>query len=243
MDADLLLVVLIVFLATLVRSTFGFGDALVGMPLLSMVIGVRTATPLVALIAMTAAIVILMRDWQSVQFGSAGRLFVASALGLPVGVAVLKYANEAIVTSILAVVILAFSGYALYRPRWFSLSNDRPAWLFGFAAGVLGGAYNTLGPPVVIFGTLRRWPTEHFRATLQGYFLPTGLLILAGHGMAGLWTPVVLDRYVAAVPILLVSLPLGRWLNRRFEAERFTRLVHGLLIIIAILLLVTALRT
>jgi hypothetical protein len=28
------------------------------------------------------------------------------------------------------------------------------------------------GPPLVIYGALRRWTPERFRATLQGYFLP-----------------------------------------------------------------------
>ena len=41
---------------------------------------------------------------------------------------------------------------------------------FGFFAGILGGAYNTNGPPVVIYGSLRKWSPATFRATLQGYF-------------------------------------------------------------------------
>jgi hypothetical protein len=35
------------------------------------------------------------------------------------------------------------------------LQDDRLAWLFGFAAGVLGEAYGMNGPPLVVYGALR----------------------------------------------------------------------------------------
>ena len=37
------------------------------------------------------------------------------------------------------------------------------------------------GPPLVIYGALRRWSPQHFRATLQGYFLPASLAGLGGY--------------------------------------------------------------
>ena len=43
---DLFLVFLIIFVAFLVRATFGFGDALVAMPLLTILVGIRLAAPL-----------------------------------------------------------------------------------------------------------------------------------------------------------------------------------------------------
>ncbi len=52
MDATALVLV-VLFCSTFIRATFGFGDALVAMPLLAMVVGLKTATPLVALVAST----------------------------------------------------------------------------------------------------------------------------------------------------------------------------------------------
>ena len=59
------------------------------------------------------------------------------------------------------------------------------AWLFGFGAGVLGGAYGMNGPPLVAYGALRHWSPKRFRATLQGYFLPASLVGIAGSGPPG----------------------------------------------------------
>ncbi|HSF31714.1 MAG TPA: hypothetical protein VLK82_14725 [Candidatus Tectomicrobia bacterium] len=60
----------VLFISTLARSTLGFGDALVAMPFLIIVLGPRTATPLVALVATLISAVILIRNWQIIAYRS-----------------------------------------------------------------------------------------------------------------------------------------------------------------------------
>jgi uncharacterized membrane protein YfcA len=112
--------------------------------------------------------------------------------------------------------------------------------VWGFGAGVLGGAYGMNGPPLVIYGTLRRWSAAQFRATLQGYFLPASLVGLAGYWLAGLWVPPVTRYYLLSLPIALASILLGRLVNRRLAGPSFLRYVHLALIVIGITLLVQA---
>ena len=61
-DSPLVVVVVlsVVFLAAFTRSALGFGDALIAMPLLALMVGMKTATPLVALASSTIAATILM---------------------------------------------------------------------------------------------------------------------------------------------------------------------------------------
>jgi uncharacterized membrane protein YfcA len=113
--------------------------------------------------------------------------------------------------------------------------------MVGWIAGVLGGAYNTNGPPVVAYGMLRGWPPERFRATLQGYFLPTGLMILAGHGIAGMWTGEVLKLYLYSLPAIVVGAVLGGLVNRKLTQNVFAKLVYGFLVLMGGVLLVKAL--
>ena len=87
------------------------------------------------------------------------------------------------------------------------------------------------GPPLVIYGSLRRWCPQHFRATLQGYFLPASLAGLWGYRLAGLWTPAVNRFYLLSLPLVILATFLGRAINRRLDAHRFVRLVHGGLIL------------
>ena len=64
----------VVFLATLVRSAFGFGEALVAVPLLAFVIPVPVAVPLATLLSVTVAALILAQDWRHVHARSPWRL-------------------------------------------------------------------------------------------------------------------------------------------------------------------------
>lgn len=236
MDCPQFLATAIIFLATFIQSTFGFGAALVAMPLLTFVVGIQVATPLVGLIGITIGLLILRGSWRNVDFGATWRLIVASAVGVPLGLIILKVAPAEFVKMLLGSLVILFGLYRLIHPRLFFLHQQTWAYLFGFVAGVLGGAYNTPGPPVVIYGALRRWSPVDFRATLQGFFLPTGLLVITGHGLSGLWTAQVFQFYVVTVPFAVIGIYLGGILNRRFSPERFERILYVILILLGVAL-------
>ena len=239
MEAFQTIVLPIVFVATLTRSAFGFGDAMVGMPLLAMTIGLDTATPLVGLMGITASSAIHIGHWRDVHVKSVWPLIVYTLIGIPIGILLLKGVYENVMKTVLALVIIIFSLYKLFKPKLFALANDRLACIFGLASGILGGAYNTNGPPVVIYGTLRRWDPEKFRATLQGYFFPTGALIAIGHCIGGLWTRPVLVNYAISLPVILVAIFLGGRINRRIPKARFDNYVYIFLVILGVCLLIS----
>jgi hypothetical protein len=218
----------VLFVAAFVRSALGFGDAVLAMPLLAVALGLRTATPLVAFVGPTISLLILARDWKRVEFRTAGRLIVATLLGIPFGVYGLARLPETPLQIALASVIFLYGTFGLARPG-VRLKSERPRfpWVVGWVAGVLGGATNTNGPPVVAYGMLRGWPPESFRATLQGYFLPTGLAILAGHGLAGLWTATVLRSYLVSLPAIVLGVMLGGLLHKRLTYALFSKLVYA----------------
>lgn len=232
-------VVAVIFVAAFVRSALGFGDAVLAMPLLAMAVGLKTATPLVAFMGPTISVLILARNWRRVEFKTAGRLIVATLLGIPVGIYGLARLPEAPLKIVLGALILLYGVFGLSRPGA-GIKNESPwsPWLVGVTAGVLGGAYNTNGPPVVAYGVLRGWPPESFRATLQGYFLPTGLAILAGHGLAGLWTGEVLKAYAYALPAIVLGVFFGGLLNKKLSHEIFTKLVYASLAVMGAVMLI-----
>ncbi len=231
-DGTVIAVAAVIFLATLIRSAFGFGEALVAVPLLTLVIPVKVAAPLAVLMSITVAGVIIAQDWHHIHVRSAGRLVVATLAGIPLGLLMLTMVAEPVVKVILAVIIVAFSLYCLTSRRQLALTDDRLAWLFGFGAGVLGGAYGMNGPPLVIYGALRRWSPEHFRATLQGYFLPASVVGMAGYWLTGLWVPTVTRYYLLSLPLALAAIFLGRTINRRMKGPSFLVYIHsGLLVV------------
>lgn len=233
-------VLAVLFIASLIRSVFGFGEALVAVPLLALVMPVEVAAPVAALVSVTVAGIVIVQDWQKIHAGSAGRLVISSLFGIPLGLILLKTVAEPIVKAILAIVIIGFSFYSLATRSRHELKTDRLAWLFGFGAGVLGGAYGMNGPPLVVYGTLRRWSPGRFRATLQGYFFPASLMVMCGFWIAGLWTATVNRYYLLSLAPVLGAIFLGRVINQRMQAHRFQIYIHAVLVVVGLMLLVQA---
>jgi uncharacterized protein len=167
---------------------------------------------------------------------------LSTLFGIPLGLLLLKTVPEWIVKMILGTLIIAFALYSLAGRKPGELTNDRLAPFFGFAAGILGGAYGMNGPPLVVYGVLRRWQPAQFRATLQGYFLIASIAGMAGYALAGLWTRTVSDYFLLSLPLAIIAIFLGHFVHRRLSSARFLICVHIGLALIGALLLKQALH-
>jgi uncharacterized protein len=241
------LVLVILFAATLIRSAFGFGEALIAVPLLAFCIPLSVAAPLAVLVSITIAAAVVAQDWREIHLFSAGWLVLSTLFGIPLGLLLLTSSHQRMVKAVLGGIIVAFSIYSLLAgssgrtaPE---LKDDSRPWLLicGFCAGVLGGAYGMNGPPLAVYGTMRRWSAQHFRATLQGYFLPASIIGMGGYWIAGLWTHAVTHYYAISLPVVLVGVVLGRAINHRLHGEVFLKYIYVGLAVIGGVLLIQAL--
>jgi uncharacterized protein len=235
-NATTVQILAVLFLATFIRSALGFGEALIAVPLLALSMPVQVAAPLAVLVSITVAVVVVIQDWRNVHVRSASWLVLSTFFGIPLGLLLLKTVPESIIKSLLGVFIIAFAIYSL-AGRKPELHNDRLAPLFGFTAGILGGAYGMNGPPLVVYGVLRRWQPTQFRATLQGYFLIASIVGMAGYAITGLWTRLVSNYFLLSLPLALLAIFLGRALHRRLSSSRFLVCVNVSLALIGVLLL------
>lgn len=238
-------VVLVVFFATFIRSALGFGEALVAVPLLAIFMPLSIAAPLAVLVSITIAAVVVVQDWRKIHLESTGWLVGATLFGIPVGLFLLTSPHQQAVRIALAIFLIAFAAFSLLGKKPPELAHDSRPWLLvcGFFAGVLGGAYGMNGPPLAIYGAMRRWSVQHFRATLQGYFLPASIIGMAGYFLTGLWVPLVTHYFVVCLPALLPAILLGRFVNHRLSSDAFRRYVYAGLVCIGVLLLAQSVRS
>ena len=240
---ELLLVLAVIAFATFTHAVTGFGLALVAMPLLVDLIGIRQAAPLVALIGICIQIVMVARYRQRVTWREIRALIIGSVIGIPLGVLLLAVANEALITLLLGVVVTAYALYALLVPvhRIPEMNGPLVAYGVGLAGGVLTGAYNSGGPPLVIYGSARRWDPLTFKGNVQAVLVFHSVAAIASHGVAGNLTPPVFEWFLAAIPVLLASTVAGFVLDRFINPRRFHQLVLLLLIALGLWLITRAL--
>jgi uncharacterized membrane protein YfcA len=228
----------ILFFSTLIRSTFGFGNALIAMPLLVLVIGVKGASPLVALAGLVISLLMLIQDWRALQWKETAFLLGASLPGIPLGLVLLTSVPESLVRIILGLVLAGFGLYNLLAIRVPSLPSRWLALPFGLLAGILGGAYNTNGPPIIIYAVFRGWTKEQLRVSLQGFFLASNLLIIAGHGLSGLWTREMMIQFLASIPLVWLAVYLGGKIAARLSQEIFNKAIYYFLVLMGVLMFI-----
>lgn len=235
-------VVCIVFVATLIRSALGFGEALVAVPLLALRLPIVIAAPLAVLVSVVVAAVVVAQDWRHVELRSATGLIFSSLFGIPLGLLLLARGNEHFVKSILGALIVAFSLYSLTKRTMQRLPDRHFGWLVGcgFLSGVLGGAYGMNGPPLAIYGALRGWSPQHFRATLQGYFLLASIVGLIGYAAMGFWNQSLMRYFLWSLPAIALAIVLGRAINQRMSGPSFFRFVYVGLIAVGVVLVAQA---
>lgn len=240
MSLILIYLFLVCFCATLVRSTFGFGESLIAVPLFSIFMPIGLAVPLSVLISVLVALVVVVQDYRQIHLHSAKWLILSALPGIPVGLVILIYGDQLWVKTGLGLLVILYSLYALFGAGALRLEKDSKVWLIvcGCLSGVLGGAYGINGPPLVVYGNMRRWSAKEFRATLQGYFLPASLAGILGYSLKGLITLQVGKYFLLSLPAVLPAIFLGRYLNHQLKDGTFFKYVYAGLFLIGLLLIV-----
>lgn len=236
-----LVVPLMVFLGVFTQTLTGFGSALVTMAVLPAVLGIRTASPLVALMAITLETALLIRYRSAINLGAVWRLSLAAVSAIPIGLVAIRSIPEAIVLSILGFILVSYSIYALITPKLPELKP--PAWAFGFGflGGLLSGAYNVAGPAAVIYGNCRGWRPDEFKSNLQAFFIVNDLTVLISHTLAGNLTPTVWSNYLLALPAIGLGIFIGLKVDRRIDPATFKKIVLVLLIVMGARLIISSL--
>jgi uncharacterized membrane protein YfcA len=228
------LIIAVVLVAAFLQSLSGFGFAIIVMPLLTLLLGLRTAAPLVALAGLTVYTINLVRYRRAINAGEVLRLAAASVLGVLLGIWVLTAVNETLVERLLGLILAFYATYTLVRPSRAQPLSPRWVYPAGFLAGCLGGAYNTPGPPVIVYGTLRKWPKDEFRAVLQALFFVNAVLVVASHAVTGHLTAQVLVFYLYALPALAAGILIGSRVDTKVDRDRFRTLVTVMILVLGL---------
>ncbi|MAS37943.1 MAG: hypothetical protein CL610_28370 [Anaerolineaceae bacterium] len=231
------LLLFVILFASFTQGVAGFGLGLVAMPFIIEPLGVQPSTSLIALIALICRIVLIIVYRESINVKVVTRLTIASILALPIGVLVLQRLDSVLVLALLGMVVSGYALYALLNLRLPAVAHPRWAYGFGFVSGLLSGAYNTGGPPIVMYGTSRRWGPAEFKSNIQGLGLFNSIVVIALHFVAHDYTPDVWQHFWVTLPAVLLGLLLGIGAARYINPMLFRRLILLMLLVVGLTLI------
>ncbi|MFI5030789.1 MAG: sulfite exporter TauE/SafE family protein [Reyranellales bacterium] len=240
MPLDLTLFLAAAFLAALVAGVAGFAFGLV-----AAAVWLHVLTPLqtTTLIVAFGLIVQGYSVWKLRRALNLQRLLpflIGGMLGLPVGVALLRWLSPAHMKMAVGVLLILFSVYSLARPKVARITAGG-RWAdggVGVLSGILGGTTGFGGILPTIWCTLRGWPKDEQRAVFQ----PTGVAIFLGTalllGGSGSVTVDTVRLFLIGLPALLAGSWLGLRLYGKLDETAFRKIVLALLLMSGLALVV-----
>ena len=227
------------FAGALVAGLSGFAFGLVAASIwLYILTPLQTATLIIAfgLIVQGYSVWKLRRalDWKKLW-----PFVLGAAFGVPVGVAILTWANPAYVRAGVGAFLVLYSLYALFRPA-ITPVNARGAALdagVGFLNGVIGGITGLAGILVTIWCGLRGWTKDAQRTVFQPVAVATFLMGALWIGAKGAITAETMKLFLIGLPALFAGTWLGLRLYGRFNEAVFRRVVLVLLLASGVVLI------
>jgi uncharacterized membrane protein YfcA len=234
-----------VLLAAFIKGAIGFGFPTVATPLLSLVVDVKTAVPVLILPN------IVMDAFQLARSGAPLRtirrftvLLLFGVAGMVAGTRLLVILSSRTTTLILGTFLLAFVALSLVgaAPR---VPARWERWLSpvaGFSAGVVGGITNVPGTPLVLYFQALGLGKQEFVASVAYTFLVYKLIQLGAVAWYGLLSWPLLGASALLAAAALGTFAAGLRVQDRLDQRTFNRVVLGFLGVLGVWLTARSLR-
>ena len=229
------------FAAAVVAGVAGFAFGIVAAAgWLHFLSPVQTA----ALIAAFGLIVQGLSVWKLRRSLNLRRLLpflIGGAVGVPIGIELLRWTSPATLRLAIGVVLILFSLYSLVRPKVAPVAAGPAAdGAVGLVNGIMGGATGLAGIVVTIWSTMRGWPRDEQRAVFQPIGVAIFLMTGAWLGSAGMIGGDTLRLFLLGLPALLAGTWVGLKLYGRLDEAGFRKVVLGLLLLSGLALVIRA---
>lgn len=222
---DLVLVAVIVGCAACAQMVSGFGFALMAVPMMGLVIDVKTAVVVSTICGTASNTYQAVFDRKHRDDRLVTTLLVASFVGMPIGLLVLKHVDVAVLQVAIGGLVLVALIAVVRNSDGKRNAPTAFNWIAGFVSGVLATSTSTNGPPLVLLLRSKGLPPDVFRATINTVFSGVAIVSIVVFAAAGRVTSEVLVGALVAVPGLVIGMATGARVRGLLPDTLFWRLV------------------
>lgn len=227
-----------VFAGALLRGFTGFGLPLAAVPIMTLVMTPALAVPAMLLLQVIAGLQTLPRIYRSIHWPALIWLAAGALVGIPGGTVLLAALPAEVMRLLIGLVMLVAVAALGWGFRTRHMPGIAARLATGLLAGVMSGAAAMPGPPVVVFFLASPASATASRASLQIFFMLTGLVSLGLATTAGLVTPATIVLALILTPALMLGTWAGDWAFRRTGGRSYRS--AALTVLLAIGLTATA---
>lgn len=223
-------------LGSMVQGLAGFGLTIVALPIMSLILPMRTGTPLCVLSGLVCSLPLLLRLRKDFDWRKLAPLTLGNVFGVIIGTFALVYVPEGIIRMLMGAFIVFFSLLFLTVRLPVIPVNHWWGVLVGTAGASVSAAFGGGGPIVTAWVALQGWKRDTVKTTLIAYFTISSGIVSTAHAFAGLIDAKVLLLLAASLVPIALGAAGGLTLYKCISTKQYTHFVFLFLIIMGIIM-------
>ena len=227
-------VLIIVFIASIIRGFNGFGFSAICISGFSYILPAIEIVPIILALEVAISIFMAPYIWNKIDWKFVFKILLGILIGSPIGLYLLKHLNPQITHLFVCLLIIFFS---ILLMRGFSnqkINNNYGKFLTGIISGTLNGFTTLGGMPVALFLLIINIQPALIRGSLAALFFLTDIYAFVLSFFSGIVDMVTIYR---AIPLIII-LPFGVFIGNKFfvksKEETYRKVVFYFLIVISI---------
>jgi uncharacterized membrane protein YfcA len=232
--SQFLIILFVVFIASIIRGFNGFGFSATCMSLISFILPAIEIVPIILVLEVMVSIFMFPYIWNNIDWKFVFQILIGISIGSPVGLYLLKILSPDIVHFSICGIIIFF---VILQLRGYSNKkiNILPVkFLAGGVSGIVNGLGTLGGMPISLFLLITKVRPIVIRGSLAAIFFIADAYVLNLSFYAEIVEVTALYR---VLPLILV-LPIGIFIGNKFfvksREETYRKFVFYFLIIISI---------
>ena len=247
---------LIVFLASALQASTGFGFAIMATPFLLMIFDSRDCIQLSIFLSLFIALVLTPKLKQQIDHSLLKRLIQGSIWGAPIGIVFFAFVSLEILKAAVSVAILVIGSFLLYQ--WYQyyypraektkeitevdaleikrrqenncVKGQKSEFLVGLLSGALTTSLGMPGVPLAIYFSARNIKKEVIRSTTLAFFIVVYLFSILLQVFTVDISVDVLRLTLYLIPTAAAGIFLGNMMFQKLDQRKFQLIVNLILL-------------
>ncbi|MGG0891079.1 sulfite exporter TauE/SafE family protein [Cytobacillus horneckiae] len=212
-----LLFVLIIFIASILQTSTGFGFSILATPFLLLLFEPAEAIQINLILSLFISISLMGKISKDIDAGILKRLIIGSIVGLPIGIIVFLFINIQWLKLGIGILVLALTGMMMLQFR-INQTNRRDLGVGG-VSGALTTGIGMPGPPLLLYFSGTDTEKAKLRGTTLAFYLFIYVISLLIQVIFAGTTKTVWVSSGIALPIAVLGMISGqllfKWINQR----------------------------
>ena len=234
----------LVFLATTVQTSIGFGSAILFIPIATLFIGVSSSAAIMFVVVPLTATIMYPLASERTPIKDSLLPAVISLVTFPFGLLILINTDESFIRLCVGIAVL-IAVIISYSSKGMQQTNNDPELLriilAGSLSGLMRGALGMGGAPAVLYFNWLGGTANQYRSRLYGFTMTSGAIGPIIAALGGIYNENnTFALVVLALPMTIIGIMTGKYVSTRLNRKTVQKSSATLLLMMSLIAIYTA---